>query len=191
MEHTQVSQPTSVRTQSCCCVLRVVVVVRLNARCAAFRCCTGGRSDVAAAAFASMLSVQWLTAGAVTTGSYCTYQGFLKQSADVSMAVWCVMGSILAPMCLTEPYRTVMIALHTFLVVFLRWSMRKRSLFVMLCTGWLLVLVIVIIGPAGYIANKGSFCECSMSSHFSQVLTTRDFRWHQRLLLLDFDYLWG
>ena len=51
---------------------------------------TCGWSDIAFVAFASMLSVKWLTAGAVTTGSYCTYQGFLKQSADVSMAVWCV-----------------------------------------------------------------------------------------------------
>ena len=39
-----------------------------------------------------MLSVKWLTAGAVTTGSYCTYQGFLKQSGDVSMAIWCVLN---------------------------------------------------------------------------------------------------
>lgn len=61
-------------------------------------------------------------------------------------------------------FRTVMIALHTFLVVFLRWSMRRRSLFVMLGIGWLLVLLIVVIGPAGYKANKGSFCEYGTGS---------------------------
>ena len=82
-----------------------------------------------------------------------------------------------------------MIALHTFLVVFLRWSMRRRSLFVMLGTGWLLVLLIVIIGPAGYIANKGPFCTLPMSLGPSNMLIT-EYRWYQRLLLLDFHYIW-
>ena len=69
-----------------------------------------------------------------------------------------------------------MIALHTFLVVFLRWSMRRRSLFVMLGIGWLLVLLIVIIGPAGYKANKGSFCECRDCLLFPRVFTYATFQ---------------
>lgn len=64
-----------------------------------------------------------------------------------------------------------MIAMHTFFVVFLRWSMRRRSLFVMLGMGWLLVLLIVVIGPAGYKVNKGSFCECRNCFHLHRVFT--------------------
>ncbi|KZT72145.1 hypothetical protein DAEQUDRAFT_809405 [Daedalea quercina L-15889] len=116
-------------------------------------------------AFAAMLSVRWLSAGAVTMGPYCTYQGFLKQSADVSMAIW-----------------TVMIALHTFLVVFLRWSMRRRSLFVMFVTGWAFVLLIVIIGPAGYNKELGPFYAingyyCWINGNYGSERITLDLLW--------------
>ncbi|KAH9839442.1 uncharacterized protein C8Q71DRAFT_722360 [Rhodofomes roseus] len=116
-------------------------------------------------AFSAMLSVRWLNAGAVTLGQYCTYQGFLKQSADVSMAVW-----------------TLMIALHTFLVVFLRWSMRRRSLFVMLGIGWGFILLIVIIGPAGYKSNLGPFYGingyyCWIASNYGNQRVVLDLLW--------------
>jgi len=116
-------------------------------------------------AFSAMLSVRWLNEGAVTMGSYCTYQGFLKQSADVSMAVW-----------------TMMIALHTFLVVFLRWSMPRRSLFIMLGLGWGFVLLIVIIGPAGYKSDLGPFYGingyyCWISSNYGNERIVLDLLW--------------
>ncbi|KAH9935557.1 uncharacterized protein B0H18DRAFT_976242 [Fomitopsis serialis] len=116
-------------------------------------------------AFSAMLSVRWLNEGAVTMGSYCTYQGFLKQSADVSMAVW-----------------TMMIALHTFLVVFLRWSMPRRSMFIMLGLGWGFVLMIVIIGPAGYKSNLGPFYGingyyCWISSNYGNQRIVLDLLW--------------
>ncbi|KZT10984.1 uncharacterized protein LAESUDRAFT_755612 [Laetiporus sulphureus 93-53] len=116
-------------------------------------------------AFGSILNMRWVANGEIIAGHYCTFQGFIKQSADVSTAIW-----------------SFLIALHTFLVVFLRWNMPRRSLYAMFFGGWGFVLLIIIIGPASYRKEWGPFYGiagywCWISSNYDTDRLVLDYLW--------------
>lgn len=116
-------------------------------------------------AFGSILNVRWVTMKAVEYGHYCTFQAFIKHSSDVSMGIW-----------------SLLIALHTFLVVFLRWNMPKRSLYAFFAAGWGFVLLIIIIGNAGAQKAEGPFYGisgyyCWISPNYGDQRITLDYLW--------------
>jgi len=82
-------------------------------------------------AIGALLNIRWLTIGGVRTGSHCTSQGAIKQIADVGTALW-----------------SLVIAVHTFNLLFRR---HEASNIVFYCTivgVWALLGTVVLIGPA-------------------------------------------
>ncbi|CCM01162.1 uncharacterized protein FIBRA_03210 [Fibroporia radiculosa] len=115
--------------------------------------------------FGSILNIRWVNMKAVEYGHYCAFQGFIKQSADVSMSMW-----------------SLLIALHTFLVVFLRWNMPKWGFYGMFAFGWGMVLLMVTIGNAGYKKELGPFYGisgywCWISNNYGAERITLDYMW--------------
>jgi hypothetical protein len=78
-----------------------------------------------------------------------TIAGAVKQAADVGAALW-----------------TLIIAAHTFAILFLQLTIPTFAYWGMLIFGWFAILTIVITGPATLdTAKRGSFCA-SMTDFF-------------------------
>ncbi|KAI0790881.1 hypothetical protein C8Q75DRAFT_806254 [Abortiporus biennis] len=89
----------------------------------------------------SLMNSKWNAELGVTFGPSCTAQGFIKHFSDVGTAIW-----------------SLIIAFHTFWILFLRLETKKTMLVVTLIVGWGLILLLVIIGPATANAKqKGEF----------------------------------
>jgi len=82
-------------------------------------------------AIGSILNARWLRDMAVEVGGLCTLQGVLKQTADVATAFW-----------------TLVIAIHTFALLFLELKSSRFTLLTTLIAGWSGIGAIVIAGPA-------------------------------------------
>jgi len=82
-------------------------------------------------ALGSFMSVKWVEQDGVTLGSYCSTQGAIKNAGNLAVSLW-----------------TLTLAVHTFLVLFLRWKIRDYALYVTLFGIWFLVGLLVLLGPA-------------------------------------------
>ncbi|EAU91554.2 hypothetical protein CC1G_02043 [Coprinopsis cinerea okayama7 len=106
------------------------------------------------------LSIQWLQDRMIVIGQFCTAQAALKHIADVGIAVW-----------------TLVIAGHTFCVLFLELRIANYVLWLALGLGWTVIFFLVGSGPL-FIARKeiipfygidGRWCWISPVYTFSQV----------------------
>ncbi|KAI0352341.1 hypothetical protein OH77DRAFT_800663 [Trametes cingulata] len=89
----------------------------------------------------SIMNVRWYNQMAVTYEPYCTAQGVLKQFSDVGSALW-----------------SLIIAMNTFWILFLRWRLHKYVLVGALVIGWSAIGAIVSAGPtAVQRVEKGPF----------------------------------
>ncbi|KAF8576318.1 hypothetical protein K439DRAFT_1540566, partial [Ramaria rubella] len=81
-------------------------------------------------AIGSLLSARWIALHAVTAGTFCAAQGALKNAGNVSTALW-----------------TMVIAFHTFCVVFLRFNAPTWVFYTTLGGVWVVVGVNLVLGP--------------------------------------------
>lgn len=81
-------------------------------------------------AVGSIMNEKWVQSTAVYVGRFCTIQGVIKQSADVGIAIF-----------------ALIIAVHTFFVLFLRWQIRPYVLWLTLLSAWSAIAAIVLAGP--------------------------------------------
>jgi hypothetical protein len=89
----------------------------------------------------AMLNLRWLAEMGVHTGGYCTAQGVIKQFSNVGTALW-----------------SLVIAIHTFNLLFLRFQAGKTIFYCTLFGVWSLLGVILLIGPAALVTPaKGPF----------------------------------
>jgi len=82
-------------------------------------------------ALGSITSIRWISAMGISLGPLCALQGALKQTADIGIALW-----------------QMVIAGHTFCLLFLELQVRQFVLWVMMIGGWSFVGALVILGPA-------------------------------------------
>jgi len=82
-------------------------------------------------AIGSIMNQKWVTNQAVYVGEFCTIQGGIKQASDIGLAIF-----------------TFIIAVHTFLILFLRWHIRRYALWLTLTAAWTGIAAIVLSGPA-------------------------------------------
>ncbi|KAF7298131.1 Git3 domain-containing protein [Mycena chlorophos] len=88
-------------------------------------------------AIGSIMNARWIQDAVVETGSLCTAQAVFKQLADVSTAVW-----------------TLVIAIHTFCLLFLEIKSSRFTLYTTLVAGWFGIGAIIIAGPAALNTQK-------------------------------------
>ncbi|KAI0058027.1 hypothetical protein BV25DRAFT_1326908 [Artomyces pyxidatus] len=89
-------------------------------------------------AIGSMMNSAWVREMGVYSGTLCTIQGVIKHFADVGIAIW-----------------SLIIALHTFFVLFLRIPLKRRyTMWCTLAAGWSAIGAIVIAGPATLDSRK-------------------------------------
>jgi len=82
-------------------------------------------------AVGSIMNMKWVQHMEVYVGSLCTIQGIIKHTSDVGTALF-----------------SLVIAIHTFCVLFLRWKMRNYVLWLTLISAWSAIATLVIAGPA-------------------------------------------
>jgi len=82
-------------------------------------------------AIGSIMNQKWVQHMEVYVGEFCTIQGATKQAADVGTALF-----------------SLILAIHTFSILFLRWQMRTYVLWLTLLSAWSGIAAIVIAGPA-------------------------------------------
>jgi hypothetical protein len=82
-------------------------------------------------AVGSIMNQKWVQDMEVLVGHFCTIQGAVKQTSDVGSALF-----------------TLILAIHTFFVLFLRWQVKPYVLWLTLLSAWSAVMAIVIAGPA-------------------------------------------
>ncbi|KAI0295876.1 hypothetical protein B0F90DRAFT_1637285, partial [Multifurca ochricompacta] len=99
-------------------------------------------------AIGSIMNSAWVRDQAVVYGSLCTAQGVIKNIADVSIALW-----------------SLVIAMRTFMVLFVRIPSKRYSMWISLIGTWSLIGTIVIAGPATAKSDRhGPYCEHSRIS---------------------------
>jgi len=81
-------------------------------------------------AVGSIMNEKWVQNKAVYLGNFCTTQGIFKQAADIGIAMF-----------------ALIIAIHTFCVLFLRWQSRPYVLWLTLVSAWSAMGAIVLAGP--------------------------------------------
>lgn len=91
-------------------------------------------------AIGSIMNTTWITKQAVIYGSLCTAQGVIKQTADIGIALW-----------------SLVIAIGTFLVLFLRIPHKRYTKWITLVANWSLLGAIVIAGPTTASVKHGPF----------------------------------
>jgi len=82
-------------------------------------------------AIASIINIAWVDNKGIYFGETCVVQGVLKQTSDVGTALW-----------------TLVIAVHTFCLIFLEIQARPFILWTTLLGGWSTIVTIVLFGPA-------------------------------------------
>ncbi|KAK1216407.1 hypothetical protein PQX77_020960 [Marasmius sp. AFHP31] len=95
------------------------------------------------------MNLRWVSKNGVTNGAFCVAQGGIKQAGNVATALW-----------------TFILALHIFNILFLRSAVTKVGLWCTLVGGWLLVLLLVLLGPLAiqkstkgpYFGVSGAWC---------------------------------
>lgn len=115
-------------------------------------------------ALGSILNARWIHDMAVVVGDVCVLQGVLKQTADVATAFW-----------------TLVIAIHTFCLLFLELKPSRFVLLTTLIAGWSGIATIVIAGPAALdTAHHGPFYGisgywCWISPQYTTSRITLDY----------------
>ena len=84
-----------------------------------------------------MLSIVWAIKGQIDFGPFCTLQAVLKQYGNVATALW-----------------VLVIAVHTFSVVFLEMKVPNAVFYIVFCAVWLLSGGIVAVGPLFYTTER-------------------------------------
>ncbi|KAJ8087716.1 hypothetical protein PM082_006553 [Marasmius tenuissimus] len=95
------------------------------------------------------MNLRWVSKNGVTNGAFCVAQGGIKQAGNVATALW-----------------TFVLALHLFNILFLRSAVTKVGLWCTLVGGWLLILLLVLLGPLAiqksskgpYFGVSGAWC---------------------------------
>jgi len=82
-------------------------------------------------AIGSIMSIKWVQENVVYVGNYCTAQAIIKQTADVGTAIW-----------------SLILAIHTFCVLFLEWKPQAYARWLTLIAGWSFIATITFAGPA-------------------------------------------
>lgn len=115
-------------------------------------------------AIGSIFNANWIRLMGVEVGDICVLQGVFKQASDVGAACW-----------------TLVIAIHTFCLLFLQWRVRRFVLWATLVAGWSGIAAIVIAGPAALdTAKNGPFFSisgywCWISPHYPAERITLDY----------------
>ncbi|KAG9045607.1 hypothetical protein FS842_001146, partial [Serendipita sp. 407] len=84
----------------------------------------------------SLVNIAWINNKGVTNNSLCVAQGAIKQTGNVGTALW-----------------SLVIAIHTFCLLFYRAQIRDWVCYVTLVSVWLLIGVVLSLGP-GVLATK-------------------------------------
>ncbi|KAI0766916.1 hypothetical protein BD413DRAFT_568049 [Trametes elegans] len=112
----------------------------------------------------SIMSMRWYNQMAVVYEPYCTAQGVVKHVSDVGTALW-----------------SLIIALNTFWILFLRWKLRKVVLFAAVIGGWSSIGALVTAGPTGiHMTENGPFYAisglwCWISNEYPSERITLDY----------------
>lgn len=112
----------------------------------------------------SVANARWINHMAVEFGSICVLQGILKQASDIGTAFW-----------------TVVIAMHTFCLLFLELKLRTFVLWTTLVGGWSAIAALVLLGPATLnTGRRGPFYGisgywCWISPHHRTERLTLDY----------------
>ncbi|KAJ7128947.1 hypothetical protein C8R43DRAFT_896957 [Mycena crocata] len=115
-------------------------------------------------ALGSILNARWVRDMAVVYGDVCVLQGVFKQIADVATAFW-----------------TLVIAIHTFTLLFLELKPGRFVLLTTLIAGWSGIATIVIAGPAALdTTHRGPFYGisgywCWISPQYNASRITLDY----------------
>ncbi|KAJ7718011.1 hypothetical protein DFH07DRAFT_973410 [Mycena maculata] len=126
-------------------------------------------------AIGSIMNARWIHDMSVVVGHACTFQGVLKQTADVATAFW-----------------TLVIAIHTFCLLFLEVKPGRFVLYATLIAGWSGIAAIVIAGPAALnTARHGPFYGisgywCWISDPYTTAHITLDYMFMFIAALLSF-----
>ncbi|KAG7097936.1 hypothetical protein E1B28_005247 [Marasmius oreades] len=95
------------------------------------------------------MNLRWVVNNGVSNGSFCTAQGAIKQGGNLATATW-----------------SFLVSVHLFNILFLRTAVTKVGLWCTIIGGWLLVTVVVLIGPVAiqkrekgpYFGISGTWC---------------------------------
>jgi hypothetical protein len=106
------------------------------------------------------MSLKWVIGNQVTSGSFCTTQGALKQAGNVATALW-----------------TLILGFHLFKLLFLRTAPTKLAFWLTSVGGWSIVAIVVIVGPTAiqtaergpYFGISGPWCWINNSYPEEQV----------------------
>jgi len=79
----------------------------------------------------TLMNSKWLQSNGVILGGFCSAQGAIKNVGNLGISLW-----------------TLVLAIHTFVILFLRWNPRDWALYATLIGVWLLIGFIAMIGPA-------------------------------------------
>ncbi|KAN0135446.1 hypothetical protein V8E53_006725 [Lactarius tabidus] len=114
-------------------------------------------------AIGSIMNSAWISNRAVLYVSLCTAQGVIKQMADVGIALW-----------------SLVIAIRTFLILFLRVTPKRYAMWITLVANWSLFGAIVTAGPAIATNERGPFYGisgdwCWISSNYGSLRITLDY----------------
>ncbi|KAH9993339.1 hypothetical protein BJV74DRAFT_884449 [Russula compacta] len=78
----------------------------------------------------TIVNIRWVVIGSVSAGTLCSFQGGIKQVGNVGAAVW-----------------SFSLALHAFLLLFMRIRISTHSKWLTLGLGWSFIIFVVAIGP--------------------------------------------
>jgi hypothetical protein len=91
-------------------------------------------------AVASIMSAHWVNAMGVRAGTFCVAQGVLKQAADIGSALW-----------------ILIIAIHSFYLLFLEWKLGRYIIWTNLIIGWAIIIALVVAGATLDQGERGPF----------------------------------
>ncbi|KAJ7863733.1 hypothetical protein B0H14DRAFT_2737148 [Mycena olivaceomarginata] len=100
-------------------------------------------------AFGTVMNFKWAAERGVTSGSFCSAQGGIKQAGNIATALW-----------------FFVLAVHLFNLLFLRQKSTEAGFWCTIVGGWSLVIFVVVIGPTAvettakgpYFGISGAWC---------------------------------
>ncbi|KAI0827070.1 hypothetical protein BC628DRAFT_1318954 [Trametes gibbosa] len=84
-------------------------------------------------AVGTLMNGKWAMHRTVVSGPFCRVQGGIKQAGNVAMALW-----------------SFTLSLHVFMLLFSRVAITRTLSWLLLFTGWYMIIFIVVIGPAAF-----------------------------------------
>ncbi|PPQ78010.1 hypothetical protein CVT25_015566 [Psilocybe cyanescens] len=96
----------------------------------------------------SIMDLEWVAKGRVTSGSLCSAQGGIKQIGNLGASIW-----------------SLIIAIHLFHILFLRIRATRAVFIGAIVTAWSLILLLLLIGRFGFQkADQGPYFDIAGSS---------------------------